>query len=313
MYNRRNFLKQSGAAALGSMLLANKAGASFFEYKKAHAVGLQLFTFFTTIDKDVPGTLKSIAGVGYKEVESAFSMKGGYYGMGPKEFAQLAKDSGLTWASHHVMGAPFKMPPGGFKMPGADTTKRMTMPKMPAMLNLKDNYQQVVDEVAEGGLKYLVCASIPLGKADEIKEAAEILNKAGEAAKKAGVTLCYHNHTHEFEMVDGMKPYDVLLSQTTPDTLKFELDLGWATVAGADPVALFKANPGRFPLWHVKDISPATKQPVEVGTGMVNFKPIFEAAKTAGMQHFFVEQDGAPKPLENITTSYNNIVNKILA
>jgi sugar phosphate isomerase/epimerase len=224
----------------------------------------------------------------------------------------MAKDNGLSWVSHHTFGAPFKMPAGGIRMPGADTTKRITMPKMPTMKNLKDNYQQIVDDVAEGGLKYLVCASIPLGTGDEIKEAVVILNRAGEAAKKSGITLCYHNHTHEFEAVEGQKPYDVLLSQTTPDTLKFELDLGWATAAGADPVALFHANKGRFPLWHVKDISADKKQPVEVGTGIVDFKPIFAAAKTAGMKHFFVEQDGAPKPLENITTSYNNIVTKIL-
>jgi len=313
MNTRRNFLKHSGLAAAGAMLLGNKAGAAFFEKKELHAVGVQLFTFFSSIDKDVPGTLKSIAGVGYKEVESAFSMKGGYYGMKPKEFAQSCKDAGLTWTSHHTMGAPFKMPPGGFKMPGGDTTKKFTMPKMPPMANLKDSYQQIVDEVAEGGLKFLVCASIPLSTPDEVKEAVDILSKAGEAAKKAGITLCYHNHTHEFEMVGDSKPYDVLLKQVSPDALKFELDLGWATVAGANPVELFKANPGRFPLWHVKDISADKKQPVEVGTGYVDFKPIFAAAKTAGMKHFFVEQDGAPMPLQNITNSYNNIVSKILS
>lgn len=312
MHNRRNFLKQTGAFALGSLALSGKAGASIFAEKKQHAVGVQLFTFFTSIDKDVPGTLKAIAGVGYKEIESAFSMKGGYYGLKPKEFAQLAKDSGLTWASHHVGGAPFKMPPGGFKMPGADTTKKFVMPKMPPMMNLKDNHQQIVDEVAEGGLKFLVCASIPLGTGDEVKEAVDILSKAGEAAKKAGITLCYHNHTHEFEVVDGVKPYDVLLSQVSADLLKFELDLGWATVAGVNPAELFKANPGRFPLWHVKDISADKKQPTEVGTGMVNFKPIFAAAKTAGVKHFFVEQDGAPKPIENITTSFNYISSNLL-
>jgi sugar phosphate isomerase/epimerase len=312
MHNRRNFLKQTGAFALGSLALSGKAAASFFAEKKQHAVGVQLFTFFTSIDKDVPGTLKAIAGVGYKEIESAFSMKGGYYGLKPKEFAQLAKDSGLTWASHHVSGAPFKMPPGGFKMPGADTTKKFVMPKMPPMMNLKDNHQQIVDDVAEGGLKFLVCASIPLGTGDEVKEAVDILSKAGEAAKKAGITLCYHNHTHEFEMVDGVKPYDVLLSQVSADLLKFELDLGWATVAGVNPPELFKAHPGRFPLWHVKDISADKKLPTEVGTGMVNFKPIFAAAKTAGVKHFFVEQDGAPKPIENITTSFNYISSNLL-
>ena len=312
MHSRRNFLRNTGALTIGSFILSNKVLAAFSN-KDLHPVGLQLFTLFSTLDKDVAGSLQQISKVGYKEIESAFSMKGGFYGMKPKEFAALAKDSGLSWVSHHVIGAPFKMPPGGFKMPGADSTKPAKPMVIPPMKNLKDDYKQIVNDVAEGGLKYLVCASIPLNTADEIKQAVVILNTAGEEAKKSGITLCYHNHTHEFDTVEGMIPYDVLLSQTTPDTLKFELDLGWATVAGADPVALFAKNPGRFPLWHVKDISADKKMPVEVGTGIVDFKRIFAAANSSGMQHFFVEQDGAPDPIKNITTSYNNIVNNILA
>ncbi len=312
MYNRRNFLKNSGAFALGGLLLSKEALAAFNK-TDLHAVGLQLFTLFTTIDKDVPGTLKMVSGVGYKELESAFSMKGGFYGMPAKEFAALAKANGLAWVSHHVGGAPFKMPPGGFKVPGADTTKPAPKMAMPTMKNLKENSQEIIDEVAAGGVKYLVCASIPLGNAAEIKEAVAILNKSGEAAKKAGLTLCYHNHTHEFQIVDGLVPYNVLLTETSQDTLKFELDLGWATLAGADPVALFEKNPGRFPLWHVKDINKETKKPVEVGTGMVDFKRIFAAAKVSGMEHFFVEQDMAPSPTANITASYQYITTKILA
>ena len=312
MYNRRNFIKHTSALALGSLVFSETVLAAL-NLQKNHAVGLQLFTLFTTIDKDVPGTLKLVSGAGYKEIESAFSFKGGFYGLKSKEFAALAKESGLSWVSHHTSGAPFKMPPGGFKMPGADTSRRPTPPlKLPPMKNLKENYQEIIDEVAEGGLKFLVCASIPLGTGDEVKEAVSILNKAGEAAKKSGITLCYHNHTHEFETVDGLVPYDVLLTQTTADTLKFELDLGWATVAGADPVALFAKNPGRFPLWHVKDIDATTKKPTEIGTGIVDFKRIFAAAKSAGVQHFFVEQDGAPDPIKNITVSYKNITTKIL-
>jgi sugar phosphate isomerase/epimerase len=312
MYNRRNFLKQGGALALGGLLIADKSLGAWGR-AAAHPVGLQLFTLFTTIDKDVPGTLKMVSGVGYKELESAFSMKGGFYGMSAKDFAALAKSNGLAWVSHHVGGAPFKAPPGGFKMPGADSTKPAQRMNIPPMKNLKENAQEIVDEVAAGGVKYLVCASIPLGNAGEIKEAVSILTKSGEAAKKAGLTLCYHNHTHEFETVDGLVPYHVLLSEISPDNLKFELDLGWATKAGVDPVTLFKEHPGRFPLWHVKDISADKKMPVEVGTGIVDFKRIFAAADSAGMQHFFVEQDGAPNPVANITASYQYITGKILA
>jgi sugar phosphate isomerase/epimerase len=309
MHNRRSFLKHSGALALGGLALPGARSAGLFSFSKTQAVGLQLFTLFGSIEKDVAGTLKEIAAIGYREIESAFSMKGGYYGMKPEEFAVLAKNSGLAWISHHVLGAPLKIPPGGFRMPGADTSKRITASSMGHIHNLSENPQQIIDEAARGGIKYLVCATIPLGTADEISRAIEILGRAGEAASKAGLTLCYHNHTHEFETVAGKIPYQELLTQIPADHLKFELDLGWATVAGADPVELFNRHPGRFPLWHVKDVSADSKQPVEVGRGMVDFKRIFAAAGASGMKHFFVEQDGAPKPMENIKTSYAALSN----
>jgi sugar phosphate isomerase/epimerase len=298
--------------ALGGLLLSGKGYASLFEKNALHPIGLQLYTLGGTIDLDVPGTLKKVADIGYKDVESAFSIKGGYYGMTPKEFAKLTKDLGLSWVSHHVIGTPFKIPPGGFKVPaGMDTTRLHQLRNMPPMKNLRDNYQQVIDEVAEGGLKYLVCASIPLSTTEEINQAVEILSKAGEAAKKAGITMCYHNHTHEFEKVDGKIPYDQLL-QINPDILKMELDLGWATAAGMDPVEMFKKNPGRYPLWHVKDIVMAEKMPTEIGNGGVDFKRIFAASKESGMQYFFVEQDGATHPIESITTSYTYLATKLM-
>ncbi len=308
MLKRRDFLRNSGAMAIGGLLMKKNIADSFFTGAEIPPAGLQLYTLFNLMDEDVAGSLKKIAAIGYKEIESAFSRKGGYYGMSPKEFAALVKNSGLSWQSHHVLGAPFRRPAGARPMTGPDGKPI----SIPLVKNLKENAQQLVDEAAEGGVHYLVCASIPLGKADEIKAAIEILNKTGEAAKKAGITLAYHNHTHEFDTVDGLIPYEMLLTQTSPDILKFELDLGWATKAGADPLELFKKNPGRFPLWHVKDLDKDTKQPTEVGNGYVDFKRIFSGSETAGLKHFFVEQDGAPKPFENIATSYNNL-KKILA
>ena len=312
MYNRRKFFRNSGALALGGLILSGKGYASLLDNYAMHPVGLQLYTLGGTIDDDVPGTLKKVAAIGYKDLESAFSVKGSYYGMTPKAFASMTRDMGLSWVSHHVGGAPFKMPAGGFKVPpGMDTTRLHQLRNMPPPKNLKENYQQVVDEVAEGGLKYLVCASIPLSTSDEISQAIDILNRSGEAAKKAGIQLCYHNHTHEFEKVDGKIPYDMLLTQTSPDILKMELDLGWATVAGADPVELFKKNPGRYPLWHVKDIN-AQKAPTEIGHGTLDFKRIFAASKVSGMQYFFIEQDGATHPIESITESYQDLTTKVL-
>ncbi|MEJ0080277.1 MAG: sugar phosphate isomerase/epimerase, partial [Puia sp.] len=311
MYNRRKFFKNSGALALGGLIMSGKSYRSIFGNSGTHAVGLQLYTLGGSIDDDVPGALKKVADIGYKDLESAFSVKGSFYGMSSTAFAKLTKDMGLSWISHHVGGAPFKMPAGGFKTPpGMDTTRLHQLRNMPPPKNLKENYQQIIDEVAEGGLKYLVCASIPLGTTADINESVETLTKSGEAARKAGITLCYHNHTHEFEKVDGKIPYDSLL-QINPDILKMELDLGWATAAGMDPVELFNKNPGRFPLWHVKDIN-AQKAPTEIGNGTVDFKRIFAAAPVAGMKYFFVEQDGATHPFESIAVSYKDITTKIL-
>jgi len=109
---RKQFINSSGAALLGAMLLRNSSLNRFATQVKEPAMGLQLFTFFNEIDNNVEGTLKKIAGVGYKEIESAFSKKGGYYGMKPKEFAKFLKDMGMSWKSHHVLCAPFKIPPG---------------------------------------------------------------------------------------------------------------------------------------------------------------------------------------------------------
>ncbi|MER0439096.1 sugar phosphate isomerase/epimerase [Emticicia sp. W12TSBA100-4] len=308
MQNRREFLKNTGALALGGLMLPNLADA-FIDPKKVKNFGVQLFTTMSVIDKDVEGTLKQIADIGYKEIESAFSMKGGFYGMKPKEFAKLVSDLGMSWQAHHVNGAPFNRPA---PRPSADGSPSPARPAMPPMKNLLNNTQEIVDEVAEGGAKYLVCASIPVNKMEEIKLSLEILQKAGEAAKKAGLTFVFHNHTAEFETIEGQRPFDMMASQISADLLKFELDLAWATKAGVNIPELFQKHPGRFPLFHIKDLNKETQRPVEVGTGYIDFKPIFAAAKTAGVKHYFVEQDGAPSPVNNLTTSFNNL-KKIVA
>ncbi len=300
MITRRSFIKKSalaiGALAISQEMVASMAAAS-------RPVGLQLFTFFNEIDNDVLGTLKKIAGVGYTEIESAFSKKGGYYGMKPKEFASTLKDMGLSWKSHHVIGAPFKLPAGA-KLPTGPDGKPMVIPPMK---NLKDNMQELVDSAAEGGVPYLVCANTPINTMDDIKSSIEVLNKTGELAKKAGLIFAYHNHDAEFKAVDGQLPYDMFLAQVDSSLMKMELDLAWAVKGGKDPVEIFKKNPGRFPLWHVKDLSKDYQKIEPVGSGVIDFKTIFANASTAGMKHFFVEHDMPANPLESITTSIANL------
>ena len=302
MINRRDFLKTGGYAALGSLVLSGELSAALF--KKIYPVGLQLFTFFNQIDDDVPGTLKKISDIGFKEIESAFSKKGGYYGMKPKEFSKLVSDLGMSWKSHHVLGAPFKMPANAKPITDANGNPI----KFPPMRNLKDNMQELVDEIAEAGIPYLVCANTPTKSLDEIKSSIEVLNKTEEACKKANIILAYHNHTEEFEKIEGQTQtaYDMFLSQLSPD-IKMELDLCWATKAGVDAVELFKKNPGRFHLWHVKDLNKEKTGPAPVGEGIIDFKRIFANADVAGMKHFFVEHDMPPDPYASITTSYKNL------
>lgn len=294
---RRDFLRNStvAATALAAAPLIDGHAASWFDRPfTMRPIGLQLFTLFGAIEQDVPGTLKKLKDLGFSDLESAFSTKPGYYGLSAKEFLQLTKDTGLGWRSHHVLGTPF-VPPPGVKLPE-------NFASMPKPRDLKNNASEVIDEVAPTGVKYLVCASTDISSADAVKGSIEILNKAHELASKAGLTLCYHNHDREFATVDGIVPYDLFLKDLHPN-IKFELDLAWTSKAGIDPVELFKKHPGRFPLWHVKDFDKDFKQLQPVGKGVIDFKRIFAAADTAGLQHPFVEHDMPPNAYESITQS----------
>ena len=303
--NRRSFIKKAGALAAGSLAIPYLSKAMDLSefFPASMPAGIQLFTVFEKMNADPKATLEKIAAIGYKEIESAFSTRGGYYGYKPKEFKKLVEDLGMKWRAHHALGAPFKMPPGR-KMPVGSDGKPITIP---TMLNLRDNYQQLVNDAAEAELSYLVCASTPVSTVEEIKNSIAVFQKTGEASKKAGIGFAYHNHATEFDSVEGGKtPYELVLSQTDKDLVKMELDLAWATKAGKDPVALFKEHEGRFPLWHVKDIKSDLQTITEVGNGVVDFKRIFEAANIAGLKYFFVEYDLAPS-FDSVELCYKNI------
>ena len=175
------------------------------------------------------------------------------------------------------------------------------------MRNLKDNMQELVDEVAGAGIPFLVCANTPINTMDDIQSSLEVLNKTGEACKKANIQFCYHNHDAEFRPVEGKIPYELMLSQLDKDNVKFELDLAWATKGGADPVDLFNQHPGRFPLWHVKDLDATRENILPVGEGTIDYKRIFDAASVAGMKDFFVEHDMPKDAYASITASMANL------
>jgi sugar phosphate isomerase/epimerase len=312
MNSRRNFLKHSTAFTLGSMLLPRLANSAPLALNASYPpIGLELITVGPLMKQDPKGTLQKIAGIGYKELEGSFSTKGSYYGFKPKELATVIKDLGMHWRSQRVFGAPPTV--GLFNSIARPKTSTDSLRIKQAIdkgvysvyPTLQHDYQQLVDEAAEGGVDYLVCALVPLETKDELRGVSDILNKAGEACRKAGIQLAYHNHEYEFHEVEGQRPYEYLLNNTDKDLVKMELDLGWLVRAKQDPIELFKKHPGRFPLWHVKDVKKTTNEFVVAGTGDFDFKRIFNHTKESGMKYYFLEQESTtPATLQDLADSY---------
>ncbi len=301
MASRRNFLRNTGALAMSSILVPGLLkGASLPVRAKSSDIGIQVYTTNSFMGKDPRATFQKLADIGFKNIETAFSPIGPYYGMKPKDLKSMIEGMGMKWISHHVSGAPFRAPAPAAKDAASDASKPVPRP---AMANLRENLQLLVDEASEAGLQYLVCASTPVNSLDEIQKSVETFVKAGEACKKAGIQFAYHNHATEWDPVEGKTPYELILSQTDKDLVKMEIDLAWAAKARQNPVELFKGNPGRFPLWHVKDYDLVNNKIVGIGQGSIDFKPTFAQAKLAGMKYFFYEQDSA-KSMEDVQASF---------
>jgi len=297
MINRRQFIKTTSGAlafALPAMHFTRKRPVTY------PAPGVQLFTFYNTLDGDVQGTLAKAAEAGVKNIESAFSKKGDYYGMPAKQFTQLLSNLGMQWRSHHVFGMPFKLPAGAKDASG----KPMTIPPMK---NLKENLQQILDDAQAGGLEYIVAAHLPISTSDEIKLSLNILNASAGPCKKAGIQLVYHNEPADFKVIDGKTPYETFLTQTDVSELKFELDIPWAIKAGQKPEDLFSRYPGRFPLWHLKDLSQDYSTVLPIGDGVLDFKKFFALAGQSGLKYYFIEHEAAQDPIASITKSIKTL------
>jgi sugar phosphate isomerase/epimerase len=287
--HRRTFIESSIAAAV----ISSTARPAWGAVHHIDRVGLQLYTVRDLMKQDFDGTVAGVAKLGYKEVEFA-----GYYGKSPQEVRALLDSNGLTSPSaHHPMEG-----------------------KTPT---LESNLQEIIDGAHTIGQKFLVCPYLDAKSrtADGYKRLAESCNKVGEATKKAGIQFAYHNHSFEFEKVDGLDklPFDYLLAETDPKNVKVEMDLCWMTVAGQDPISYFNKLPGRFPLVHVKDWTqegsgsrdyegavghPVTGHITNAGGGSIDFKKIFAQSGKAGIEHYFVENDDA-KSLDDPKASYD--------
>jgi sugar phosphate isomerase/epimerase len=287
---RRTFIETSIAAAAVFAARPSWGAASEHEIKK---VGLQLYTVRGELKKDFDGTIGKVAATGYKEVEFAED----YGGHSPKDVRALLDKNGLVSPSAHI---------------------RYDL--------IENKWPETLETARVIGNGYLVCPWIDEKQrtADGYKRASELFNKAGEASQKAGIQFCYHNHSFEFAPSDatgGKLLYDLLLEQTDPRLVKMEMDLGWISVAGKDPVSYFEKYPGRFPMVHVKDYvndpnstssyAGATGSVqfkgrlADVGKGIVDWKRIFAQSEIAGIKHYFVENDDAKTPFEDIKISYD--------
>ena len=296
--NRRNFVKNI-AVGSGAFLWGAELAMAAPDWKKQ--AGLELYTVRDLTAKDYEGTLAKVAEIGYKEVEPATD----YGKLEPKAFRAMLDRYGLSAPSTHV--------------PATDG---------PGLEKELEGFQVM-------GIKYTEIRSArpPSGGGrsrqteESVKRTADEINRHGAIVKKFGMKMLIHNHTMEFEPFEGgkLRPYDVLLAETDPAVVAMQLDIGWASVAGQNILEMFKKNPGRFELWHVKDargiklmnadmneserMRAATLVPV--GQGEVDYKTIFANAELAGMKHYCVEQDNAADWGDSMAAarvSYQNLI-----
>lgn len=310
---RREFLKASAVGvALGATPLMNFGCGP----RKLDKIGLQLYTMGRTLRDDFEGTITAVAEAGYDFVEFA-----GYNDVAPQDVRALIDRLGLTSPANHtganllteetlpetiaaakIVGHEYlvlpSLPremPANFQMP----------PRPPAQAPQGERPARGEGE-PQGERPQWTPPPPPVYTVEKTLEFVQTFHRIGEACREAGLRFAFHNHQTEFQELDGGGGImmDVMLQESDPDLVDFEIDLGWAIDAGADPVAYFEKYPGRFKLFHVKDLTD-DGQPAVIGTGNVDFVPIFANSGLAGVKYYIVEQDGAPDPIANVTDSIN--------
>ena len=274
---RRNFLQDSASLvglALASPLIATCAQQPS---RRIDEIGLQVYTIRNAIKADWQAALRQVAAVGYDTLEM-----GGHYGESPEAFKAFLQEIGLKVISG-----------GG------------------GIGELRRNPESVIEKLLELDRSYIVCfwpwEDSPEGKTlDDWKRLAADLNVIGEKVRAAGLTFAYHNHDLEFKLTDGVIPYDILLDETDASLVAMEIDLYWILKGGQKPIPYLQKYPGRFPLWHVKDMDGTPERGFAcVGEGIIHFAEIFAHAETAGLQHIFVEQDQPTDEMACIRASHD--------
>ena len=296
--SRRSFLKSSAVATAGLMTpgLLRASAVRAAESGVLDHLGVALYTVRDQMQADAAGTLKAIADLGYRYVETGLVPA-----LGPALNAAGLKQASAYAPTYLVTGNRKAWTGAGEMLPESYT------------------WSQAIDEAKAQGLEYLVIVYLmkaERGGLDVYKDLAARLAKAGEACRKAGLGLAYHPHAFEYEMIDGVRPIELLLKETPKEALGLELDTFWSSIAGVDPVKMVQTYTGRVPLVHLKDKAKGTpvqydegKVPheafKETGRGEVNFAAFLPAAARAGVKYYYVEQDySAGSPLDSLRTSH---------
>lgn len=291
MNSRRTFIKQTTLLATAVALTPSFVSAAVVK----HPIGLQLYSLRDIIKNDIKGIIAKVAAMGYKEVETyGYSLKGGFWGLDAKAFNNLLKQHNLT------------SPSGHFELDNFVAGKN------------SDELKSYIDAANAIGSEYVIVPHLGTSlrkTADDYKKIADKLDEGAKICKAGGLKMAYHNHDFEFTKFGETTGYDILLNNTDKKSVDFELDLYWAVRSGVDPLALFKAHPNRFKMWHIKDIDKADKNVnTEIGQGRVDFKSIFTGAKLAGVKHYYVEHEFNYKPdeLGSVKTSFDYVNNQLL-
>ncbi|MBS1632698.1 MAG: sugar phosphate isomerase/epimerase [Bacteroidetes bacterium] len=263
-YKRREFLKLTGGLALGTWVGKDALLSTGGNSSQLNKFGLQLYTIKDDLIKGDPKEiLRLVAAAGYKQIESYEGPKGIFWGMGHYEFKRVMDDLGMQIVSSHC--------------------------------DINKDFHEKADQAAAIGMKYLICPSIDTEpSASSYKEYAKTFNECGSICKKAGIRFGYHNHDFDFEMLDEQVALEILLKNTDPSLVDFEMDIYWVISSWLDPAAWLKKYTHRFRLCHIKDRKKDSSErdaSCVLGEGNIDFPGILKVAKDNGMKYYFVEQE----------------------
>ena len=297
---RRQFL--TTAAACAATLGSRHARALIPKPVPAYPIGLQLYTVIAELERDFEGTLRTIADIGYREVETM-----GSFGRDAAYVRRVLDQCGLASPSQHVVNGELY-----------DIVRRSVLGQLSGVETRRQlaegmTTQRIAGLVEEGiatakilGQKNVVWPAFwpsQMSSPEALRQVCTAFNMAGEACIKAGLTFGLHNHGDELRPVNGRIPYDVVLQETEPGAVKLEMDVYWMIWGKKDPVEYLQRHGGRYTQLHLKD-STSDGGFSPMGAGTIPFQPILAAARGAGVQHYYVEQNSPADPIAAVRQSF---------